>query len=292
MLTQTFLTEQLRMEQNAKEFFIDDIISGDVDKDLNMFVSRGKILGFDMTLNRIAIVIKLYDMEGKHLKKNKKLLLSQQRRELVLRKLQNSFTNPQNMMSYKGSDNFVILYVIDSLEYEDFKAQILKDVESFEKAFKKSPLEYRLGVGCFYPEITGLRKSYKEAVKTITLCDMIYRDAPDRNVVFAYDLALETMLASLPDHIYHAYSYKIMAKSSNKDLLSQDKLIRTLNAFFDNNLNSTLAAESLDITRNTMNNRLNTIKNITYLDPKNFNDAIKLKVLIALNEIKEFFNQS
>ena len=64
MLTQTFLTEQLRMEQNAKEFFIDDIISRDLDKDLNMFVSRGKILGFDMTLNRIAIVIKLYDMEG------------------------------------------------------------------------------------------------------------------------------------------------------------------------------------------------------------------------------------
>lgn len=199
----------------------------------------------------------------------------------------NSFYNPQNMISYKGSDNFLIFYVINSENYLDIKQQIIQDIKIFDKRLKNSGnFEYCVGIGCYYPGISGLKKSYKEAVKAIRLRE-IYK-VINKNVVFACDLALEMMLIDMPKHLYISYKHKVMAKCGVKNLLNQKKLLNTLNAFFDNNLNSSSTAEFLDITRNTVNNRLKTIKSMTGLDPKKFNDALKIKILLVLNEIETF----
>lgn len=290
MLTQTFLTEQLRMEQNAKEFFIDDIISGSYEKSPGMLLSRGKILGFDMSLKRIAIVIKIYEAKSMNFsakEEDRRYLLLQKCRESLLNTVKNSFYNPQNMISYKGSDNFVIFYVINSENYLDIKQQLLQDIKIFDESLKNNDnFGYCIGIGCYYPGVSGLKKSYKEAVKAIRLREM-YK-VINENVVFACDLALEMMLIGMPKYLWRSYKHKIMAKCGIKNLLNQKKLISTLNAFFDNNLNSSSTAEFLDITRNTVNNRLNTIKSMTGLDPKKFNDAIKIKILLILNEIETF----
>lgn len=188
------------------------------------------------------------------------------------------------MISYKGSDNFVIFYVINNVNYKDIKHQILNDIKIFSKSLEKSyNFDYCIGIGCYYPGIRGLKKSYKGAAKAIRLREMYDLN---QKVIFACDLALEMMLISIPKHLCRSYKHKIMAKGSNKDLLSREKLVNTLNAFFDNNLNSSSTAEFLDVTRNTVNNRLNTIKTMTGLDPKEFNDAIKIKILLILNKIK------
>ena len=68
MLTQAFLAEQLNMERNAKEFFVDDIISGKFES-MDRLASRGKVLGYDMNLKRVSLVLRLYDFKEDCLRK-------------------------------------------------------------------------------------------------------------------------------------------------------------------------------------------------------------------------------
>ncbi len=59
-------------------------------------------------------------------------------------------------------------------------------------------------------------------------------------------------------------------------LLSHEELVKTLKEFLDSNFSVMKTAISLSIHRNTVLYRLNKIKELTGLDPKNLKDAVKL----------------
>lgn len=59
-----------------------------------------------------------------------------------------------------------------------------------------------------------------------------------------------------------------------------NKVIQTLQTFFDCNLNITETAKSLDIHRNTLIYRLKKIKEDTGYDPQIFKDAVPLQIAV------------
>ena len=66
-----------------------------------------------------------------------------------------------------------------------------------------------------------------------------------------------------------------------KKLFSHEELVETLKMFFDNDSSVMKTAIAMNIHRNTVLYRLNKIKEITELDPKNFKDAVKLYSLFG-----------
>lgn len=66
------------------------------------------------------------------------------------------------------------------------------------------------------------------------------------------------------------------------------ELLETLKVFFENDASPVKTAKILKIHRNTILNRLNKIKDITYLDPKNFKDSVILYLIITDAEGKYF----
>jgi len=56
--------------------------------------------------------------------------------------------------------------------------------------------------------------------------------------------------------------------------------------YFSSNLNISKTAEVLNVTRNTVSARLDKIKRLTGLSPDDFNDAVKLKVLLTAIDVK------
>jgi len=69
-------------------------------------------------------------------------------------------------------------------------------------------------------------------------------------------------------------------------ILADEEMVKTAKCFFDNNLNITIAAKKLYMHRNTLVYRLEKMKKILGLDIKEFDDAITLKILITLYDIK------
>ncbi len=60
-------------------------------------------------------------------------------------------------------------------------------------------------------------------------------------------------------------------------------LLKTLKTFFDNDLSVTKTASIMRVHKNTVLYRLNKVKENTGLDPKKFNDAMRLRDLLERN---------
>lgn len=291
MLKQFYLSEQLRMEQNAKELYISDILNGNFQEGIEMFITKGEVLGYNMSLPRIALVIKIHDFDGSQNRDTMKLedkieLVEQKRREKILNCIKIAFNNPQHMISYSGSSTYVVLFVIKKGNIGIVKKQLREIVKVFREKVERYSTNYRIGVGSYYPELAGLRRSYKEAIKSIQILDTMPVDEKLPELVFASDMSLEMMLANTPEEIIRIYKSQVFAKDGAEDFLNNTKLIKTLNAYFSSNLNISRTAEELKVTRNTVSGRLDKIKRLTGLEPSNFNDAVKLKVLLTAIDIK------
>ncbi len=291
MLKQFYLSEQLRMEQNAKELYISDILNGNFQEGIEMFITKGEVLGYNMSLPRIALVIKIHDFDGSQNRDTMKLedkieLVEQKRREKILNCIKIAFNNPQHMISYSGSSTYVVLFVIKKGNIGIVKKQLREIVKVFREKVERYSTNYRIGVGSYYPELAGLRRSYKEAIKSIQILDKMPVDEKLPELVFASDMSLEMMLANTPEETIRIYKSQVFAKDGAEDFLNNTKLIKTLNAYFLSNLNISRTAEELKVTRNTVSGRLDKIKRLTGLEPSNFNDAVKLKVLLTAIDIK------
>lgn len=299
MLKQFYLSEQLRMEQNARDLYIHDIINGNF-QDKHMFLAKGEVLGFDMSIPRIGLVIKVDESTNFESKKNlnkivkfnannvknSSELTAQKKREKILDCIKRIFNNPQHMISRIGSNNYIILYAYDRKYGVEVKEQLKEDAKALQKEVEKYSVKFCIGVGSYYPDLSGLRKSYKEAVKAIQIMNRISKAEELPLVVFASDLRLEMMLTNIPEEVIENFKSQVISKENAESFLENDKLINTLKVYFASNLNISKTAKTLQVTRNTVGARLERIKELTGLDPGNFNDAVKLQVLLTAIYVK------
>ena len=65
-----------------------------------------------------------------------------------------------------------------------------------------------------------------------------------------------------------------------KDITDDQVMKDTLQIFFDNDLNALKTSKILNIHRNTLNYRLNSFFDKTGLDPRKFNDALIIKLML------------
>lgn len=287
MLKQFFLSEQLRMEQNANELYVHDIINGNFE-DTNVFLTKGEVLGYDLSLPRLALNIKVNNLVIKEKSKglyDNQELTAQEKREKILDCIKKVFDNPQHMISHNGSNYYIVFFAPQKIHVETVKQQIKEIADKLSKKLEKHSVKFCIGVGSYYPGLAGLRKSYKEAVKAIQIVE---RKSPGQlpQIIFAQDLSLEMMLAAAPDDIVGIFKNQVLTKESAEVFLNDKKLLNTLRAFFASNLNISKTAEELNVTRNTVSARLDKIKELTGLTPTDFNDAVKLKVLLTAIDVK------
>ncbi len=75
-------------------------------------------------------------------------------------------------------------------------------------------------------------------------------------------------------------------KNILEKLAKYPELTETLKIFFENDASPVKTAKVMKIHRNTILNRLNRVRDITYLDPKNFKDGVILYLILADSEGK------
>lgn len=299
MLQQVFLTEQLRMEQNARELYIRDILGGNFNNDEGLFLIKGSVLGFDMTIPRVALVIKIYGLNEKDLIKENELtdgienrrisLRLQKRRENILNLIKNVFYNPQNIISHDGSSNFIIFYVTKKTLPKEIASEITEQIENIQSKLAKHNISCLAGVGLLHAGISGLKKSYDEAMQVIYISEKIENyGGRFKNIVTALDLGLEIALSNRSKDALRDYlDLFLHDKKSGGRILNHLKLIETLKIFFRCDLNQTIAAQRLNVSRNTLTNRLNRVQDMTGHDPRNFSDAVKLKLFLLIDELQK-----
>jgi carbohydrate diacid regulator len=132
------------------------------------------------------------------------------------------------------------------------------------------------GIGRYYTGIRGLIRSYREARGALRLGCEVY--GPNR--VYTLDQMLLAAFAGLNE----MQTKRELARQLLRPLDAEPELCVTLAAYFAQSCVPSTTAQRLAIHRNTLNYRLDKITTLTGLDPRNFEEAVQLRLALLLDK--------
>lgn len=134
------------------------------------------------------------------------------------------------------------------------------------------------GIGQPFSQNAHWHKSYVQAMEALELGRI---HCPSERRAFEYEtMAMERFLHHIPIDIRKGFFLSMQQKVSPE--LWQDDLIDTAEEFMNNHLNLSETARDLFMHRNTLVYRLDKIQRETGLDLRRFNDAMTLRLLLAI----------
>lgn len=290
MLQQEFLLKELQLEQQARENFIQDMISGRIGNDSDLFITRGQIVGYDILIPRVALVMDIYQF-GKTAQKSFQTFRGLKEGEIYLQRLKNEvvktiqeifINSPQEIVSYLGGDRFVVLKTINLKDLAEMaRKKIFLIGEKIKNTIsQRMKFKVTIGIGEYHEGIRGLNKSFKEATQAL---DVGTRLEGAGDIYYINDLGIGRLLAEIRNNTQREIIRNTFYSTKDKRGKKMNEiLLDTLKSFFDNNLSISKTAQAIYAHRNTLLYRLRRIKEITGLDPKKFDDAMQLRMALKM----------
>lgn len=195
--------------------------------------------------------------------------------ERISRQLLATFKpHPSNLVAYFEGDHFVLLKgLLNDAPTTLNTIRYLKDqADQVHKALSGLSLGHTItiGVGQYYPDLAGLRKSYQDAKLALEVGSKVWGIGRSYHIK---DVGMFITLAGTSQDRKAELAHQILSP-----LLRDDQLFKTIQAFLSCGLNLTDAAEKLHIHRNTLIYRLDKTKKLVGLDPRHFDDALQIKL--------------
>ena len=166
----------------------------------------------------------------------------------------------------------------DTAELEQLAASIVETllVESY-------PKEIYIGISTVVDSLKDLARAYKEARIALEVGKVFDKE---RNVISYENLGIGRLIYQLPTTLCEAFLQEVFNRGSLESLESRDDdtQMKTVRAFFENNLNVSKTAESLYVHRNTLVYRLEKIRKLTGLDLREFDHAVTFKVALMVKK--------
>jgi sugar diacid utilization regulator len=221
--------------------FITKLVNNASKHDLPFYESEAKVLGYDLSAKRIAIVIHLDGFWEKCL-----LSIDQPsfERDEVIKNAKksietaiNSFFSRNNdiIIAYLGSDKFVIFKAVNDQDQENIVKFLKKSYKSIFEPLKNYRIHsIAVGFGEAYEGIEGLVSGFREADLSLELGQKLW--GKDKGYYFG-DLGILTILGEGNREKNIQFSNQML------DCMNNEDLNKTLECFFDQNLNLTETAE-------------------------------------------------
>ncbi len=145
------------------------------------------------------------------------------------------------------------------------------------------PKKVYIGISTIVDNLKDLARAYKEARIALEVGKVFDNE---RNVVSYENLGIGRLIYQLPTTLCEAFLQEVFKRGSLESLESRDDdtQMKTVRAFFENNLNVSKTAESLYVHRNTLVYRLEKIRKLTGLDLREFDHAVTFKVALMVKK--------
>lgn len=111
-------------------------------------------------------------------------------------------------------------------------------------------------------------------------------------VIRSDDYLTEYTLLHIPAQERQRFTSTVLGKLRTGKPRQRELLLQTLRTYFQNDMNAQKTAEELFIHRNTLNMRLNKIREWSGLSPQRFQDAFNLRMAIILMDLEEKADQA
>lgn len=268
---------------DSTDQFITKLLNNATSADLPIYESEAKVLGYDLSVKRIAIVIHLDGFWEKCL-----LSIDQPsfERDEVIKNAKksietaiNSFFSRNNdvIIAYLGNDKFVVYKAVSNQDQENIIKFLKKSYKSIFEPLKNYRIHsIAVGFGEAYEGVSGLITGFREADLSLELGQKLW--GKDKSYYFA-DLGILTILGD------GNREKKIQFANQMLNCMRNEDLNKTLECFFEQNLNLTETAEKLGVHRNTIIYRLNQISKTLGADPRIFEQAMSIKIALLIRRL-------
>lgn len=280
LVYQHFLLDKIQSAERVRADFIRHLLTAPAIDSADIH-RQADILQLNIRATQAAILIRIEGLEKSVRSEYSELSSEEQQLQIdsaaesLNTVLRDGFKNLQeNLVSYFGDDQFIILKGLTSENPTTLNTirQMTEKAHMALKILQEEKLDHpiTIGVGQYYPELGGLRKSYQDARLALDVGSKVWGSG---NIYHIKQVGMFITLASTSQDRKAELAHQILSP-----LLRDDQLFKTVQNFLACGLNLTDAAEKLHIHRNTLIYRLDKTKKLIGLDPRHFDDALQIKL--------------
>ncbi|HZG70698.1 MAG TPA: sugar diacid recognition domain-containing protein [Chondromyces sp.] len=291
MLREEILLESSLISQQAHQQFIKEVLAFDPhESSESILKARSFELGYELKPPIICVAVdiinfkNLVDQLSKSKFNDESLELGIQRIKLnILKEIQYIFDLKGDISAYIGEDKFIILHkaeVFNDRSYNNLSLTCNKLL----KHLTSRNIEAVIGIGSVAETISEIKKSNREAWKVIEIGK---KKKSTERVLTADEFLLESLLQDLNADTITMIKREIQPLMEMDDWLD---IAQTIKAWCESGFNKVHTANSLHIHRNTLQYRLEKIKELTKINIKDYRKMMYLYLgilLIDLQTIKE-----
>ncbi|MFA6423601.1 MAG: helix-turn-helix domain-containing protein [Patescibacteria group bacterium] len=268
---------------DSTDQFITKLIFNSSTHDMPMYESESKVLGYNLDVKRVAIVIYLKNFWERCLASmdqpsfERDTIIKSWKRNIETN-LKSFFSKSNDMITaYIGNDKFVVFKSVTTEEEEKLKNLLKNSHKAIFEPLKSLKIsEIAVGFGNPYSSIRGIIDSFKEANSALELG---LRLKGENRSYYFNDLGILRILTDGEKEKKIHFACQMLNNLTNKELA------KTLEVFFEQNLNLTDTALKMGIHRNTVIYRLNQIAIILGLDPRIFDQAVTIKIGLIIKKL-------
>lgn len=263
--------------------FMVKVLRHATESDIPLYESEAEVLGYDVTVPRLAIVLHLkhfWDtvLEPQDQPSYEREDVIKEWKQRIDKQLSTFFTqNSDYIIGYIGADKFAVFQAVEPKDQERIINLAIKSHDSlFTPLCNFYIKDLVVGIGNPYPGITGIINSFREADLALEFGSRLWGD--NRTYYFGH-LGILSILGEGNREQEVQFADQLLGRLTNASL------IKTLECFFDQNLNLTTTAEAMGIHRNTVIYRLSRISEILGVDPRVFDQAMTIKIALLIKKL-------
>jgi carbohydrate diacid regulator len=277
---QHFLLDKIQSAERVRADFIKHTLTAPTVDPADIY-RQADILQLGLRSSQAVILMHVDGLEQEVRSKHSHLSTEEQQLQLdsatekLSTHLRDGFKNVQdNLVAYFGDDRFILLKGVTAdspttlntirfmMEKADLALSLLQEMDLGHTI--------TLGIGQYYPDLGGLRKSYQDANLALEVGSKVWGQG---RIYHIKHVGMFITLANTTQERKAELAHQILSP-----LLRDEQLFKTVQAFLASGLNLTEAAEKLHIHRNTLIYRLDKTKKLINLDPRHFDDALQIKL--------------
>ncbi|WP_332628562.1 sugar diacid recognition domain-containing protein [Halalkalibacter flavus] len=267
IIEQAFLQSQLQLDERIKEELVHQWLNGN-HLDESLFYEKAKSLQVDLLISRVVIVVKSDDHD---LERKRKV-------ELMINELieQDDLT----VTTYTGE--IVIVKKVNVKDDRWEKERTLNTIRIWMTQLTKIDSTIKVAIGSYHPTFKKLYQSFIEAKETMEVGEKL---APEQKVLVYDDLSIYVFMSKLANEIENNPFFDLINRLKEEDELGE--LQKTLQVYINHSGKAINTSNELFIHRNSLQYRLEKIKEVTGKDPRNYKDLFELYLSLIIDTFAE-----
>ena len=282
-IEQEDMKQRVFQEQRVRESILLDLFTGRCLKDADFFLQRLAGLNYRLDKAHRVIAVRLEALEHQT-----DMILCQQIKDRLTDLLANKRICGAPPIGCFVQSHLALLAPVQNKPCapERFAAEVKDLYDCLRQATGNQVL---IAIDGVCESWTDIPAAFAQAKGTLEIaCRYNQKDG----VICSDDYLTEYTLLHIPAQERQRFTSTVLGKLCTGKPRQRELLLQTLRTYFQNDMNAQKTAEELFIHRNTLNMRLNKIREWSGLSPQRFQDAFNLRMAIILMDLEEKADQA